>query len=39
MTPYDGSLTGIFMHFTYKEEMHLANIILKDFVKNADLTW
>ena len=33
MTSNHGPLTGIFMHFTYKEEMHLANIILRDFVK------
>ena len=24
------------MHFTYKEDMYLANIILRDFVKQSD---
>ena len=33
MTSNDGPLTGILIHFTYKEEMHLTNICLKDFPK------
>ena len=31
VTSKNDSLTGILMHIVYKEEMYIANIILRDF--------
>ena len=37
MTSNDGPLTEILVHFTCKEEMHLANIFSRDFAKHKTL--